>query len=192
MLRLSDLETSIPSVLWGSTLTSTTKVLNTQNRVSKRYSMWIMPLRNATFTAAVRSFTSKLRENVLYVHGNGVVAEAENGSDLLVPLTEGDELEHLNLPRRQCWIRGTLIEPGSHVGSHRMSPGVHFPHDTDQVVGEGVLQQVGRGARGQRAMNVLIALIHRQHDDARVRIVAPDLLDRVDTVCVRRDEDPSG
>jgi putative ABC transport system permease protein len=38
----------------------------------------------------------QLREDVLHVHGNGVLAQAENGGDLLVAFSLGYELQHLN------------------------------------------------------------------------------------------------
>ena len=72
------------------------------------------------------------------------------------------------------------VEPGLDVGSNRPSAGVDFAHEADQIVGKRVLQQVGGGARGERAMDVLIALVHRQHDDAGVGVVAPDRLDGVE------------
>ena len=76
-------------------------------------------------------------------------------------------------------MRRTLGQPRLDVGAHRPLPRMNFADDSNQIVREGVLQKVGCGSCLQRAMDVFIAVEHRQHHDAGVAVDTPDRLDRV-------------
>ena len=69
--------------------------------------------------------------------------------------------------------RGPTRELRLHLGAHRrLETLVHLADGMDQVRERRVLEQVGGRAGLQRAEDVLVALEHRQHDDAGRRIDA--------------------
>ena len=70
--------------------------------------------------------------------------------------------------RRQRRPGRAFREAGLHVRrDRRCSPHDGLADDANEIVRERVLQQIGGRARFERAVDVFVALIHRQHDDAR-------------------------
>ena len=64
--------------------------------------------------------------------------------------------------------RGAPRKLGFDFSAHfGILPGVDFPYHARQILERGVLQQIRGCARGERAVDVFVTLIHRQDDDPR-------------------------
>jgi hypothetical protein len=86
-----------------------------------------------------------------------------------------------DLTRRQRRLGLAGLQRRSDIGREWPVAGVHAPYDVNQIFGERVLQQIGGCACLERAINILIALIHCQDDDMGVRVGLSNLADRLET-----------
>ena len=139
--------------------------------------MWTMPRRSATLTAAVRSPTLSFAKMFLRCTWTVSSLMPSSAAISLLRLPFRHQLHDLHFARRQRRLRRPFVQPGLDVGADRTPARVDLADEPDEIVRQRVLQQVGRRPGGQRAMDVFVALIHRQHDDPGVRVLAPDRLD---------------
>ena len=135
------------------------------------YEMWTMPRRSAMLTAAVRSLTPSFARMLLTCT---CTVPSLMPSDAAISL-----LRRPCVAWRQRWVRGSLREPRLDVGAPRPLARMHVAHDANQVVRERVLEQIGRRARMERPVNVLVSVEHRQHHDAGAGVRAADRFDRL-------------
>jgi hypothetical protein len=90
---------------------------------------------------------------------------------------------HIDLPRRQGGLRLARLEEAprwtASAGRRR-----DVADHANEILGQRVFQQIGRRPGFERLTDVLVAVVHRQHDDSGVRRLAADLLDRFDPLMV--------
>ena len=72
------------------------------------------------------------------------------------------------------------------VAAKRLPARVHLANHAHEILRERVLQEIGGRAGFERAVDVLVALIHREHHDPRVRVGLPDLADGVEAAHTRQ------
>ena len=123
--------------------------------------------------AAVRSLTLRASTKMFFTWTCTVssLMPSERG-DLLVPHALGDQLHHLDFPRRQRRAARRSSSRAWTSGANRAFAGVNIADHPNQVVGERVLQQVGRGAGRERPVDVFVALVHRQARRCARRAIA--------------------
>ena len=67
---------------------------------------------------------------------------------------------------------GWLVRAGCqhcrNVRRNGPAAGMHFPNHSNQVLGNGIFQEVSDSACLKGTIDVLVAVVHRQHDDAGV------------------------
>jgi hypothetical protein len=108
-------------------------------------------------------------------------ASAMAAGNLLVPFSRRQKFQDLPLARRQRRLAGPDLERGQNVGRYHPLARVHRAQNAHQVVGNGVLQQIAHGAGLEVLEDVLLAVVHRQHHDARPRIEVADGADGLET-----------
>jgi hypothetical protein len=87
----------------------------------------------------------------------------------------------LPLAQAQRGVARPLIERVLYLGRDNATARMHFANHVDQIVGDRVLQQVAHRSGLERTIDVLVAVIHRQRDDARGAIELPDAARRFGT-----------
>ena len=142
----------------------------------------MMPRRSASASAAVRSCTLNFRKMLLMCALAVSPLMPEGCRNLLVPLPRRQQLEHLGLPERQRGLARPLFEDCRNLRRDGALAGVDVPDDANQVIGQRVLQEVAHRSRGDRAEDVLVAVVHRQNHDPGIRLVAADRLNRLHAV----------
>ena len=134
----------------------------------RSYAMWMMPRLRATLTAAVRSCASSFCRMLL--------------TWVCTVSSEIPQRLAISRFRRPRWIssststsRGVSTGPAARRASWAFTSGliagwtalVHLADRMHEIGERRVLEQVGGGAGLERPEDVLVALEHRQHDDAR-------------------------
>ena len=112
--------------------------------------------------------------NVAQMGANSFFADPELNGNFLVLHAARNQLQDLLLTDGQGWV--TRLE---HLGH---SSGMDLADDSHDFVGIDVFQEIGSGTRRERPEHVLIAGVHAQHHEVRVRKLSPDSLDRLDAV----------
>ena len=122
----------------------------------------------------------------------GAETHAERLGDLLVALAQSQQLEHLALARseRLHLARADLHrvraaaraadEHARHLGREVHLAAVHRLDRQRQFGRIGILREVAVGAGLQRLLHEALALVVREHHNARARMDLADLRDRVD------------
>ena len=133
------------------------------------------PRRTATFTASVRlvtpSFSNRWPRWVLTVRSLMPSALAIS----LFALPVGHQPQRGQLARRQLHAGHALGELGGGRRREIGLAGEHVVDAGDEGVGGDVFQHVRLGSGFERAGDVLVGVVGRQHDDLRLRIARADL-----------------
>ena len=142
--------------------------------------MWMIPRRNETLTAEVRSLTFSFAK--MLRRCTPTVSSRTWSSSAIFPIPHpfGHKLDDLDLARRQRRRSGPLIEKRPDMGSQGRSAGADLADYANQILGQRVLEQAGRGSSFEGAVHVFVALIHREHDNPRLVIQAPDGANRLE------------
>lgn len=114
------------------------------------------------------------------MHLGSLERDAERRGDVLVAEPLGNQLQHLDLAAGQCLVREAVGEDALHIGRQPVAAAVHIAHHASQLVEDRFLEQVAGRASGHGAVDVLVTVIHRQHDDAGIRRFGPDGMDGVE------------
>ena len=134
----------------------------------------------ATRTASVRlvtpSFSNRWPRWVLTVRS----LIAERDGDLLVAVAVGHQPQRRQLARRQLHLGDALGQLGGGGRRQVGLAGQHVVDARDERGGGDVLEDVGLGARLQRAGDVLVGVVGGQHDDPRLRVDGANPADRLD------------
>ena len=80
----------------------------------------------------------------------------------------------------------TFVEACLNIRMDRSLAVVHATHDAQQVVRKGVLQEVRDGSGIECTKNILIALIHGEHDDSRRWKLPPNRADGIEAAHLRQ------
>ncbi len=144
--------------------------------------MWMMPRRSASANAAVRSCTLNFKKMLLMcaLAVSPLIPSAAAISLFLFPVASSSSTWNSRNVSDGCLARGRAWPPQSR--RNRPLTRVDVPDDADQVIGQRVLQEIAHRAGRDRPKDVLIAVVHRQHDDPGIRLLAADRLNRLDTV----------
>src|SRR5919201_866742 len=128
----------------------------------------------------------QLVEDVLTVSLHRLHADHELLGDLLRRVRLGDQLQHLELARRQDLevvvpaLDDVLDEARDRRGVEERLAAHRPPHRLDDVVVGVRLEHVPRGAGLERLEQELLAVVHRQHQEAKLRLALAELLRRLD------------
>src|SRR5262249_31529789 len=107
------------------------------------------------------------------------------GADLFVALPGSDALQHFDFASTQCFATHTLRQLGRESWWNAGLTGVYFADAFHQRFASGILQQVTFGAGLYRAIDILISIKCREHDNVSAWIEFADFLNRPDTVQFR-------
>ena len=98
----------------------------------------------------------------------------ERAGDLLVGLAVGHQPQRRQLARRELDARHALGELRGRGRREIGLAGEHVADAGDQIVGGDVLQHVRLRAGLERARDLFVGVVGREHDDARPRVALAD------------------
>ena len=138
---------------------------------------------------------AELFEDVRAVALDRLLGDEEHLADLLVGVRLGDELDDLLLARGEHVRVERLAGAGAldvlaHERAHaagieeRLTPH-RGPARLDEVAVDGALEHVAGGAGADRLEQVLLAVVHREHEDADVGLAMRDLARRLQSGLAR-------
>ena len=134
------------------------------------------PTRIAYRTRPVTSWMPESSHQLRPVCLHGLDRHPEDGRDLGVAVTLGDELDDLGLARRQA-LEGALrrrlttrevADDMARNGGRQVGPAAHHRAERKTELGEvRILQEIAGGAGLERPPDVFLVVVHRKHDHAR-------------------------
>ena len=131
----------------------------------------------------MRSGTWSFVQHLGDVVAHGLLRHAQSPGDLVVAAAGGQQFEHLALARGQVWegAGGGRLDltagverddpPGDGAAVHGITGG-DGTDGADDLLAVGALDEVAAGAGAQRGEDVLVVLVHGEHEDRQLGLRA--------------------
>ena len=128
--------------------------------------------------------------DMLQVNANGFDADREFSGDFLVCKTSGDKLHDFSFTLGKvkgltclatCGAMKGFDDEPSDLGRHWRSSCPDFEDRTTKIIGRSILEEIAGGPCLQGIENLLIIVVHSEHDHVDVGVSVLDLYGRFDS-----------
>src|SRR5690606_13460988 len=111
---------------------------------------------------------AKLLEDVLDVNLYGTLGPTDEVGDIPIAVPACQQLEHFRLARSKSGPRRVLRQLRRDDTWYRASPAVNGTNHVEHVGAEHILEQISFGPGIQRAVDIFISVVGREHHDPRL------------------------